>query len=103
MRNKIILAIAIMGISTPIFATSLKGEYPVCVSEDAFERLIAILEHDDKEALGDILKTECFMPKAGLKVDKVESMGWTSGVSHVKVYFKGKLYDLWTNTENLSN
>ncbi|HEJ0332315.1 TPA: hypothetical protein SLP51_000029 [Klebsiella aerogenes] len=83
-------------------ATSLKGDYPACVSEDEFNRLQSIIQHQDKESLEEIFKTSCLMPKKGLSVDKVESMGWTTGIAHVKVYVKGSLYDLWTNTENLS-
>jgi len=89
--------------SASALAVNLKGDYPACISEDEFNRLQSIIQHKDKESLAEIFKTSCFMPKKGVGVDKVVSMGWTSGIAHIKVYVKGNLYDLWTNTENLSS
>ena len=103
--NKLLTAILICSgllVSGSAFAASLKGDYPACTSEDEFNRLQSIIKHKDKDALAEIFKTSCLMPKKGLSVEKVVSMGWTSGVAHVQVYVKGKIYDLWTNTENLS-
>lgn len=98
----LIISSGLFGAVTALGA-SLKGDYPACTSEDEFNRLQSIIQHKDKESLAEIFKTSCFMPKKGVSVDKVVSMGWTSGVAHVKVYVKGSLYDLWTNTENLSS
>ncbi|HGG8739387.1 TPA: hypothetical protein ACJJXK_000912 [Enterobacter asburiae] len=103
--NKLLTAILICSgllVSGSALAASLKGDYPACTSEDEFNRLQSIIKHKDKESLEEIFKTSCLMPKKGVSVDKVVSMGWTSGIAHVKVYVKGNLYDLWTNTENLS-
>ncbi|EPJ5101265.1 hypothetical protein ACTS35_16795 [Citrobacter freundii] len=95
-----IVSLGLMG-SAAALATSLKGEYHACISEDEFNRMQSIIKHKDQEALAEIFKTSCIMPKKNLSVEKVESMGWTTGVAHVKVYVKGTIYDLWTNTENL--
>ncbi|WP_141399364.1 hypothetical protein [Kosakonia pseudosacchari] len=89
--------------SASALAISLKGDYPACISEAEFNRLQSIIQHKDEESMTEIFKTSCLMPKKGLSVDKVVSMGWTSGIAHVKIYVKGNLYDLWTNTENLSS
>ncbi len=103
MKKLLWLAIFGFGFSTSAMALQLKGNYPVCVSQDAFERLTAILKHEDKAAFKKIMTSECFMPEAGVKIDKVVSRGWTNGIAQVKVYTDGKLYDLWTNTENLGS
>lgn len=83
-------------------AVSLDGKFPVCVSEDAYTRLSAILKHDDQEAFKAIMTSECFMPKDNLPVEKLVSMGeWGNTIAHVKIYHKGKLYDLWTDNRNV--
>jgi len=99
--KKILSTATLLFISTAASAASLKGDYPACTSENAFEKLQAIIQHKDQGSYKEIMGTECFFPKKDLPVDKIVSMGWTSGVAQVKVYFKGELYDLWTNTENL--
>lgn len=81
----------------------LQGKYPVCTSEKAFERLQAILQHNDLESFKKIMRTECIMPDEKIEIDKVVSRGWTSGVAHVKIYIEGNLYDVWTNTENVGS
>jgi hypothetical protein len=103
MKKIIIASLLTFGLSPAAMSAQLKGDYPACISKDAFERLSAIIQHDDQEALKEISKTECFMPKKGLPIEKVESMGWTSGVAHVKIYASGQLFDLWTNSENLKS
>ncbi|ENV4171491.1 hypothetical protein ACNJ8R_004397 [Cronobacter sakazakii] len=99
----VLLCFGVLSANQAIAAVTLSGKYPACISANEFERLSSILQHEDQEAFEEIFKTSCFMPKKGVKVDKVVSMGWTSGVAHVKVYVKGNLYDLWTNTENLQS
>lgn len=105
--KKMIIGLALFAsLVSPSFAVSklqIKGDYPVCISSDAFERLQAILQHKDEAAFKKIMTTECFMPQEGITVDKVVSRGWTNGVSHIKVYHDGRLHDLWTNTKNVGS
>ncbi|HHB1471743.1 TPA: hypothetical protein ACOFFI_000292 [Yersinia enterocolitica] len=101
MKKRILVALLIAGFSSGAMAVKLNGKYPVCGSADAFERLSAIALHQDEAAFTEIMQTECFMPKAGLPVDKVVTMGITTGVAQVKVYHDGQLFDLWTNSESL--
>lgn len=103
MKKLFFLAIFTLGLSTSAMALQLNGNYPVCISQDAFERLTAILKHKDEAAFKKIMTSECFMPEAGIKIDKVVSRGWTNGIAQVKIYTDGKLYDLWTNTESLGS
>ncbi|MCA7001302.1 hypothetical protein [Dickeya solani] len=96
------LLILTLGLGFNAGAVHLTGDYPVCLSEDAFERLSAILKHKDQSAYDKIMKTECTHIKAGLPVDEAVSLGTFSGVAHVKVYAGGRLIDLWTNSENVT-
>ncbi|WP_225622383.1 hypothetical protein [Musicola keenii] len=102
--NRAIKTILVMtlGVGFNAGAAHLTGDYPVCISEDAFERLSAILRHKDRPAYDKIMKTECTPVKAGLPIDDVVSLGTFSGVAHVKIYAGGRLIDLWTNTENVT-
>ncbi|WP_240946979.1 hypothetical protein [Dickeya zeae] len=100
--KKIIFSMMIsLSISQFANAISLKGEYPVCTSKNAFERLSAMAAHNDVESIERILKTDCFMPASGMKVDQVVSRE-SGGVTQIKIYHKGNLYDLWTSKYNLS-
>ncbi|EBS4105264.1 hypothetical protein ZD86_02250 [Salmonella enterica subsp. enterica] len=103
MKKIILLALVLSGMTTTAFAEGMKlnGKYPVCTSESAFNRLQAIMTHNDEKSFAKIMAHECFMPEAGTEVDNVVSMGWTNGIAQVKVYKDGNLYDLWTNTESL--
>ncbi|ATT86553.1 TPA: hypothetical protein ACXISV_003710 [Salmonella enterica subsp. enterica serovar Oranienburg] len=103
MKKIILLVLALSSVTTTAFAEgiTLNGKYPVCTSESAFKRLQAIMTHNDEKSFAKIMANECFMPKAGIAVDDVVSMGWTNGIAQVKVYKDGDLYDLWTNTESL--
>lgn len=104
MKKLFLLGVFTLGLfTTSAMAMELKGDYPACISQESFERLSAILQHKDEAAFKKIMTTECFMPKAGVQIDKVVSRGWTSGIAQVKVYLDGNLYDLWTNTENLAS
>ncbi|PWC09716.1 hypothetical protein B4923_18950 [Brenneria roseae subsp. americana] len=58
-------------------------------------------EHNDIESIEKILKTECFMPQKGQEVDKIVSRE-SGGVTQIRIYHKGDLYDLWTSKYNLS-
>lgn len=91
----------IFGFVPFVGAISLKGEYPACSSKSAFERLSAMAEHNDTEAIAKMLKTECYMPEKGLKVDKIVSRE-SGGIVQIKIYHKGELYDLWTSKYDLS-
>ncbi|EPB4257486.1 TPA: hypothetical protein ACJIYU_001828 [Yersinia enterocolitica] len=101
MKKRILVALLIAGFVGNTMAATLSGKHPVCTSKDSFERLFAAAKHNDLPAITEIMQTECFMPKAGLPVDKVVSMGVTSGVAQVKVYADGELFDLWANSESL--
>lgn len=98
-----IVPLSALLISCSLNAASLKNKYPVCTSADAFDRLQTIAQHQDEGAFKKIMGTECFYPKEGMPVEKIESRGWTTGIAQVKIYADGKLYDLWTNSESLSN
>ncbi|CQD62890.1 hypothetical protein ACTZGB_01310 [Yersinia bercovieri] len=101
MKKRILVALLIAGFSSSAIAVKLNGKYPVCESADAFERLSAIIQHQDEAAFKTIMQTECFMPKVAIPVDKVVTMGITTGVAQVKIYHEGQLFDLWTNSESL--
>lgn len=101
MKKRILVALLIAGFSSSAIAAKLNGKYPVCESADAFERLFAAAKHNDMPAITEIMQTECFMPKAAIPVDKVVSMGVTTGVAQVTIYHNGELFDLWTNSESL--
>ncbi|HHX4816132.1 TPA: hypothetical protein ACVBYD_004553 [Yersinia enterocolitica] len=101
MKKRILAAFLIAGFSSSAMAVKLNGKYPVCESADAFERLSAIIQHQDEAAFKQIMQAECFMPKASIPVDKVVTMGITTGVAQVKIYYDGQLFDLWTNSESL--
>lgn len=99
--KKIITAVFLAGCSFIATAAEINGQYPVCTSRESFDKLQAILKHSDEAAFKRIMKTECFMPKEGMPVEKVVSRGWTDGVAQLKIYADGDLYDVWTNTESL--
>lgn len=101
MKKRILVALLITGFSSSAIAVKLNGKYPVCESADAFERLSAIIQHQDEASFKTIMQTECFMPKVAIPVDKVVTMGITTGVAQVKIYHEGQLFDLWTNSESL--
>ncbi|MDB6374516.1 MULTISPECIES: hypothetical protein [Photorhabdus] len=100
--KKVLLAVVIsLGIVATTNAAYINGKYPVCMSEDAFDRLSSIIEHNDTAAYEKIMKSDCLFLKEGTPIEKVVSQGWASGVAHVKIYVSGEFYDVWTNTENL--
>lgn len=84
-------------------AAYLSNDYPVCISEDSFNRLSAAAKHKDLDAIEKMLASECTYVKDGTEIEKVVSQGWTSGIAHVKVYVSGNFIDLWTNSENLKS
>ncbi|QQA78124.1 hypothetical protein JBL47_00850 [Pectobacterium parmentieri] len=57
--------------------------------------------NNDIESIEKILKTDCFIPQEGQKVDEIVSRE-SGGVVHIKIYHKGDLYDLWTSKYGLS-
>ncbi len=104
--KKVFLIMALsLGIVATANAAYISGDYPVCISENAFDRLHTAASHDDKEAVAKLMQTECLFLKEGFPIEKVVSQGWTSGVAHVKVYVKGsgEIIDVWTNSENLKS
>lgn len=103
MKIKNILVASVILVSFTSSAAVIKGTFAACTSEQGFERLTTIVQHNDEAALKRIMKTDCFIPRKGLPVDTIVSRGWSTGVAHIKVYNDGDLYDLWTNSENLAN
>ncbi|WP_421505296.1 hypothetical protein [Erwinia rhapontici] len=99
MKKIIVAGFAAFAFSASVQAVHLDSKYPVCVSQDSFERLMAIIKHKDRQAFDEIMQSECLMLKRDLPVDKIVSLD--GGVGHVKVYTKGDLLDLWTNSENV--
>ncbi|MCW4541365.1 hypothetical protein [Providencia sp. 2024EL-00606] len=103
MKKFLLAAVLGLGVITVAKAAYISGDYPVCISEDALDRLHIAASHDDKEAVATLMQTECLFLKEGFPIEKVVSQGWTTGVAHIKVYIKGSgsVIDVWTNKENL--
>jgi hypothetical protein len=97
-----ILSIIVFGIailSTSTYASSLKGGYGACVSEELFDQLISASVNKDENSWNYLLKNGCIITKSGIQVSILDST-WT-GTTKVRAYVGDTAVVLWTNTENI--
>ena len=88
----IVLVIAVNAAADDYFVT--KDGYYASISEQALQKFIEYLSHDDREACNQLVKSKLvFQMKSGMKVYIVESRGI---FGFIKIRPKGQTIEVWT-------
>lgn len=96
--RKVILIAGLLFITTPLFAGSIKGGYPACISKELFDEIENALIRKDEKTVNYLEQNGCFYLKSGLAYSLI-SESW--GIAQIRVYVGGTSVILWTNIENL--
>jgi hypothetical protein len=98
MKAFVVIVLLLMG-AVSAQATSLKGGYVACISEDLFDQATKALVNKDERAFKYLQKNGCVVAKAGIPVSVLETI-WP-GTVKVRAYIGDSAIVLFTNSENI--
>jgi DNA repair protein RadC len=101
--NKLLTAAMIALISTSATAATLKKDYPLCTTEDAFKEMVhALVKHDVEQFKALLLNGSCVITTEGALKYTTLDRGLL-GTSKVRIYGNGTNAIAYTNYEALNH
>ena len=85
----------------PIFADSLKGGFPVCVTKETYEQFVKAYREENKKEYQYLLeKNFCFLLPAGLELTVLDR-SLLSHAARVRIFLGDEAMIFWTHTKNI--
>lgn len=100
MKKFIFSAVIVLVFTSIVSASSLKGGYPACLTEDLFDQIVKASVKKDKRGWNYLLKNGCIITKAGIPISVLKT-SW--GTAKVRAYVGDTSIILWTNIENIED
>jgi len=84
----------------PISAATLKGGYPVCVSEESYKQFLKSYLAGNISDCEYLLREKCFFFDRGLKATVLEKSLFSASAK-IRIFLEGQYAEMWTHYKNI--
>ena len=94
--KKIFLFFLLILFSYSVFAVTIKGHWPICLTRDLYDQ---IMKSETDQEYQYLLKNGCLVPQSGLKITVLERD--LSGRAKIRIFFGEEALIGWTYFKNI--